>query len=247
MQREDLLIGIIDGLNIPSGPVTIAEMGVGRGDLTILLRRKFPQAAIISVDKNIKYFRERIREEDIVEITLLEEDLTETSLKSDSIDFVFYFNMIRHLEPLSLIAAFKEARRLVTDKGRMIIIDQFPASDSMPQKLMKQIYDVEAEIDILLGNIPERLYHPDAIKRILAAIGLEASPLKIFDEIRLPLPETEWHRKKESLLQSLDGISTKNLALCRAKIEELSRKIGETGLEMLSYYLLAATTAGTDK
>jgi SAM-dependent methyltransferase len=100
----------------------VADFGCGYGTFTI------PAARIISgsvyaidIDREkIKVLQQKIKENEIINVVIIERDVFDSGLIRETVDYVFIFNILHTERPLSLL---KEAFRVLTKKGSVAIIN----------------------------------------------------------------------------------------------------------------------------
>lgn len=144
----------------------IVEMGVGRGSLSLALKNFYPHLYITVVDRNIEAFKKQCNKK-IVNFNLLKEDIRYTSIPSESIDCVCYYKLLHHLSVEEIFATLKEAFRILRREGFLLIIDELFESQNKAQENLLKIYEIEREIDVSLGETPEKMYLPSEIINFL--------------------------------------------------------------------------------
>jgi ArsR family transcriptional regulator len=100
----------------------IADLGAGDGSFSLLLAPRATHVfAIDSSEKMIEVGRQQAQRAGIANIEFRQGDMEELPLDDASVDLVFFSQSLHHaLHPAN---ALKEARRILTPGGRVIILD----------------------------------------------------------------------------------------------------------------------------
>lgn len=69
-------------------PGTILDIATGDAVVPMVLRRNFPDATILAVDRDITFASKLLATRNVRGVTLLERDVTATGLQEDSVDLV---------------------------------------------------------------------------------------------------------------------------------------------------------------
>ncbi len=112
---------IKSGLKTGKG-LHVVDLGCGDGTLTIEMAR-FAKS-VIGIDYNpdaLVSARQRINRLNLSNITLMAENVSQLSLKSESIDVVFFSQSLHHLEDPK--SGFKEAVRILKPGGRVLVME----------------------------------------------------------------------------------------------------------------------------
>ncbi len=234
---------ILADLIVTDFPITMVDMGTGAGTLALLFRSKFPQAKIIGIDKKVAHVRQLIQDGVIEGITVLEEDIRATSLDSDSVEAVFFYNMVKHMARPALLDAFKESRRVLKNDGRIIVIDLYPKPRNAAQRLLLQAYEIENEIDVLLGEAPELFRQPEEVAGDLARCGFQIERTRVYEQEVITLPISAWDSLCEGLLKSSQGLSREIAADFRERTKKLGEQVQVDGLQTSPFYAVVARSA----
>lgn len=231
---------MLDWLGIPSSPCRMVEMGIGKGMLLSLLGKKFPAASLVGIDKNTDKAQETLLQKNLTDIELIKADIRRTSLQPASADYIFYYNLVHHLSVDDIKQTFLEAHRLLTKKGKIIVIDISPSRHSKPQELLKKAYDIEAKVEKWLGRDAEHIFAPASVSDFLSAVGFRVLRRKIFHDKMVTLPPEAWRAMKTGILAACRKLPDEEKTVVEREIDALDKEIAAFGLALLPSYVLCA-------
>ncbi len=235
---ENRLSRVVESIELPRGDGSIVEMGIGIGQLLRLLARKYPSADLIGIDRDIGAAKKELEGED--QVRLLEEDAACTSLENDSVDYIVYHNFLHHLPRVRVHDVLTEASRLVRRDGRVVIIENNPRSQNKQQEVLRDIYELEAEIDTKLGEPGEVMYQPSELIGSLHETGSFAAQVISHEEPSVVLPREVWTSMKANLLSSCRKLRDGSTGSYEVSIAGLDRAVAEHGIQLLSQYIVIA-------
>ncbi len=233
---ENRLSRVVESIELPQGDCRIVEMGIGVGQLLRLLVRKYPSADIVGIDRDISRAKKELEGKD--QVCLLEEDAACTSLEDDSVDYIVYHNFLHHLPRNKVRDVLTEACRLVRRDGWVVIIENDPKPRNRQQKVLRDIYDLEAEIDMKLGRPGEVMFQPSELIGLLHETGSFTAHMKSHDEPSVVLPREAWTSMKANLLDSCRKLRDGGTGSYEVSIAGLDRAVAEHGIQLLPQYIV---------
>lgn len=115
----------------------VVDLGCGNGHFLKAIKDKRPNCECVGVDFSGYSIGQLQKERP--DITWIKEDVTKTSLKSESFDYVLSFEVLEHLdEPHKLVA---ELARLCKPGGKALLTT--PYQDHVPSKEHVWLYDYQ--------------------------------------------------------------------------------------------------------
>ncbi|MGQ9848316.1 MAG: PqqD family peptide modification chaperone [Bacteroidales bacterium] len=218
----------------------VVEMGVGKGTFAIALKKTYPNLNIIVVDKDFRTFKKSCRSEKVFEFKMLKEDVTNTSIPSQSIDCVAYYKLIHHFSPPTILASFNEAHRILKEKGSLLVVEDLPKPQNKAQMNLLKIYEVERKIDAYLNETPEQMYSPSEIINLLHDSMFIIVKEKIYYQNVVSVPLSLRDKMLCSIKKRCKEIKKKQRALLIKEIGEIEREIRSSGLERLPLFTIFA-------
>ena len=159
----------------PIEPPAILEIGVGPGDLTLMLAQLTPHLTCIDCDQaTIEHVAQRLHQHALTHVRLLEDFIETAQLRPHAYDAILLQNMLEHLaDPVGIL---RQAAVALKPTGRLHI--SVPLADSLHRQLgvaMGQLDrpDDLAESDRHYGHC--RVYNPALLREHLDAAGLDVA------------------------------------------------------------------------
>jgi len=156
----------------PAAPPAVLEIGVGPGDLTLMLAQLTGHLTCIDCDgATLGQVAERLAEHNLEHVRLLEEFVEMVDLRPHAYDAILLQNMLEHLaDPVGIL---RQVAAGLKDSGRIHI--SVPLAHSLHRHLgvaMGQLdqSDSLAESDHAYGHY--RVYHPALLREHIEAAGL---------------------------------------------------------------------------
>ena len=106
-------------------PNSILELGCGTGNLTILLRAKFPKANILGIDisrDSLEVCKKRLKGNNV---ELRKMDLQTVMFDNESFDIVISSLTIHHLTDTKRKALYKKAFKWINKNGWFVVCDRY--------------------------------------------------------------------------------------------------------------------------
>ena len=121
---------------IPDEPVRVLDLCAGTCTNSILVAENKPKAKITAVDLSADMLRvasEKVQNKGIQNIEMVVADATRTGYDNDSFDIIILSLVLHEMDGSLQRAIIIEAKRLLSDNGKMIVIEWF-----QPEKISKR-------------------------------------------------------------------------------------------------------------
>lgn len=218
--RVDLLSQRLKTLSSGIGQSNVLEIGVGTGDVTLMLARQFKNVTCVDSDVgNWDFVHSRLQEEDLKHVQFIGSTIEKAALPQEGYHHIILQNILEHLkDPVEVLSVLK--RHLRTNGHIHISV---PLANSLHRWLgveMGMIPHVEAlaESDIQYGHY--RVYTPALLGEHVGKAGLKIIFEKYF--YLKPLP-------------------TARLTPLSMELHHAFYQLGERFPEFASYIYLEAT------
>jgi hypothetical protein len=218
----------------PVAGAVCLEAGAGVGNTTVgLLDAGASRVYAVTNDADhATTVRERVARDDPDRTAVLEADLRELPLATESVDVVTAHGLFNVLAPESLDAVVSEVTRVATPDCRLVVDDYEPLPESAA---MRELFALENAASELATGRPALTFYPSAVlRRLFAGSGWEFErKLTLLD----PVPWTTSHVKAHAdVTRSLAaGLSDELAATLTAEVDRLVEAIGSESVgEMYS-------------
>jgi SAM-dependent methyltransferase len=161
---------ILDLLEL-NDPGTILDIATGDAVVPMVLRRYFPRAEILAVDRDIAFAEQLLARRHVHRITLLQRDLAATGLEANSIDLAILYQVLHHLSVEDGHECFTEIARVLKSTGKVIIVESAIESLNAQQAVWLDLHLLEADIDGALGKQAEAIRSRADIEALLTRKG----------------------------------------------------------------------------
>ncbi|CAN5889546.1 hypothetical protein BH23ACT10_BH23ACT10_34450 [soil metagenome] len=134
----------------PYSPGRLLDVGCGTGALTIALRRRYPDSAVIGVDPGagmVARARDKAARAGL-DIDLRQGYAQDLPVPDDSVDAVTISLALHHVPDDAVPAALAETRRVLRPGGVLLLIEIAPATP------LARILSLHAHGDPLAGSVP---------------------------------------------------------------------------------------------
>ncbi len=218
--RVDLLSQRLQALSSGAGQSKVLEIGVGTGDVTLMLARQFKNVTCVDSDaQNWDFVHARLHEEKLDHVRFIGSTIEQAALPPGEYHHIILQNILEHLkDPVGVLSVLRVNLR---PEGHIHI--SVPLANSLHRWLgveMGMIPDAGAlaESDIQYGHY--RVYMPTLLREHVAHAGFEITFEKCF--YLKPLP-------------------TARLTPLPLELHQAFYRLGERFPEFASYIYLEAT------
>lgn len=236
---KERLKAIFRDIELKNKTCKAVEMGAGTGILSQTLKELYPNFDVIAIDRNPDHF---LSFNDSINIKIVRSDIKSVPLQQESVDYVFYYNVLHHLTPKEIVMSIKEAYRILKPDGKIVIIETSPNPENKAQEAMLEIYRIESEINSSIGETPEKLYTLHQMIFLLNKIGILVEKKIKYSSTSIfwnPL----WKYIKEDLEEKLKKLDHAKRTRYAKRLQEINAKVRKYGIQSLPQYVLVGEKA----
>ena len=153
----------------------ILEVGVGAGDLTLMLSRHFEDVTCVDSDeKNCKFVLKRLKDYNLRQVEFIHSTIEDAQLSAAGYDYIVLLGILEHLE--NPVAVLQYLKTHLLDGGYMCIsvnlVNSLHRWLGVEMGLISHMKDL-SESDSVLGHY--RVYTPSMLREHIDAAGLHVT------------------------------------------------------------------------
>ncbi len=222
-------------------PGTILDIATGDAVVPMVLRRNFPDATILAVDRDITFASKLLATRNVRGVTLLERDVAATGLQEDSVDLVILYQVLHHLSEQSAPKCLREAARVLKLTGRMVVVESSIESLDPQQTVWLELHRLEADIDGALEKQGEKMRSRTDIESLLQCTGFTAGCRRDFAEFVDDISSQSIGKLEQELRAAVAKLPERKRMDIDQRLTELLSIARRDGATTLPSYAFVAT------